>query len=139
MQFMWLKVGLFVYTEAAGPVLHLFARQLPLYMVIYDSVLFAIVALLCVRDDNGRPAIVARLANKLPALGGATTITTARLVVVASAVLMSAVLLPIAVFSLLRIAGDPEPAYDQWPYPTVKVYDPYGHLEQLGWPGPFYR
>ena len=22
MQFMWLKVGLFVYTEAAGPVLH---------------------------------------------------------------------------------------------------------------------
>ena len=58
MQFMWLKVGLFVYTEAAGPVLHIGDRHLPLYMVIYDSVLFAIVALLCVRDDNGRPAIV---------------------------------------------------------------------------------
>ena len=55
MQFMWLKVGLFVYTEAAGPVLHIGGRQLPLYMVIYDSVLFAIVALLCVRDDNGPP------------------------------------------------------------------------------------
>ena len=69
MQFMWLKVGLFVYTEAAGPVLHLFGRQLPLYMVIYDSVLFAIVALLCVRDDSGRPALVAKLAQRLPGLG----------------------------------------------------------------------
>ena len=137
MQFMWLKVGLFVYTEAAGPVLHLFGRQLPLYMVIYDSVLFAVVALLCVRDDNGRPAIVARLAHSLPASG--ERVTTARLLVIATTVLVSAVLLPIAVFSLLRVGGDPKPAYDLWPYPTVKVYDPYGDLEQAGKPGPFYR
>jgi hypothetical protein len=40
---------------------------------------------------------------------------------------------------LLRIGGEPKPAYDVWPYPTVKVYDPYGHLEQAGKPGPFYR
>jgi hypothetical protein len=138
MQLMWLKVGLFVYTEAAGPVLHLAGRQLPVLMVIYDSALFAVVALLCVRDDNGRPAIVARLAQRLPAVGSAR-ITTARLLVVATAVLMSAVLVPIAVFSLLRFGGDPKPAYDVWPYPTVKVYDPYGHLEQNGKPGPFYR
>jgi hypothetical protein len=137
MQFMWLKVGLFVYTEVAGPVLHVAGRQLPVLMVIYDSVLFAVVALLCVRDDNGRPAIVAKLAQRLPALG--PRITTTRLMVAATAVLMSAVLLPIAVFSLLRIGGDPKPAYDVWPYPTVRVYDPYGHLERAGKPGPFYR
>jgi len=137
MQFMWLKVGLFVYTEAAGPVLHLLSRQLPLYMVIYDSVLFAIVALLCVPDDSGRPAIVARLAHSLPASG--RRVTTTRLLVMATAVLMSAVLLPIAVFSLLRISSDPKPAYDKWPYPTVKVYDTYGDLERAGKPGPFYR
>jgi hypothetical protein len=137
MQFMWLKVGLFVYTEAAGPVLPLFGRQLPLYMVIYDSVLFAIVAMLCVRDDSGRPAVVARLAHSLPA--STQRVTTARLVVIATVVLMSAVLIPIAVFSLLRVGGDPKPAYDLWPYPTVKVYDPYGDLERAGKPGPFYR
>ena len=130
MQFMWLKVGLFVYTEAAGPVLHVFGRDLPLYMVIYDSVLFAVVALLCVRDDSGRPAVVAKLAVRT---------TTARMTVVATAVLTGAVLAPIAVFSLLRIAGDPEPAYDVWPYPPAKVYDPYGDLERAGKPGPFYR
>jgi hypothetical protein len=59
--------------------------------------------------------------------------------VVATAVLTGAVLAPIAVFSLLRIAGDPEPAYDVWPYPPAKVYDPYGDLERAGKPGPFYR
>ena len=137
MQFMWLKVGLFVYTEAAGPVLRLFGRQLPLYMVIYDSVLFAMVALLCVRDDSGRPAILTKIARSLPGLG--ERITTTRLVVIATVVLMSAVLLPIAVFSLLRIGGDPKPAYNDWPYPTVKVYDPYGDLERAGKPGPFYQ
>ena len=137
MQFMWLKVGLFVYTEAAGPVLHLGGRQLPLLMVIYDSVLFAIVALLCVRDDSGRPAILTKIAQSLPWLNG--RVTTTRLMVIATVVLMSAVLVPIAVFSLLRIGGEPRPAYDVWPYPTVKVYDPYGHLEQAGKPGPFYR
>jgi hypothetical protein len=130
MQFMWLKVGLFVYTEAAGPVLHLFGRHLPLYMVIYDSVLFAIVAVLCVRDDTGRPAVVARLSVRP---------TATRMTVIATAVLMTAVLAPIAIFSLLRIGGDPRPAYDVWPYPTVKVYDPYGDLERAGKPGPFYR
>ncbi len=138
-QFMWLKVGLFVYTEAAGPVLHLFGRQLPLYMVIYDSVLFAIVALLCLRDEKGRPAILTKIAQSLPGLRGRANITHTRLTVVATVVLMSAVLLPIAVFSLLRIGGDSAPAYDKWPYPTVKVYDPYGHLERAGKPGPFYQ
>ena len=117
--------------------LHLFGRQLPLYMVIYDSVLFAIVALLCVRDDSGRPAVLTKIAQSVPGLGA--RITTTRLTVIATVVLMSAVLLPIAVFSLLRIGGDPQPAYDQWPYPTVKVYDPYGDLERAGKPGPFYE
>lgn len=137
MQLMWLKVGLFVYSEAAGPVLHLAGRQLPLSMVIYDSMLFAVVALMCVRDDRGRPAVITRIARRLPALGDPYRLST--LLMTSSAVLMSAVLIPIAVLGLLRVAGDPEPSYDQWPYPNVKVYDPYGHLEQAGKPGPFYR
>jgi hypothetical protein len=137
MQFMWLKVGLFVYTEAAGPVLHIAGRQLPLMMVVYDSVLFAVVALLCVRDDNGRPAIVARIAERLPVIGGPPT--TGRLIVVATAVLATAVAVPIAVFGLLRIGGHARPSYDVYPYPSVKVYDPYGDLERAGKPGPFYR
>jgi hypothetical protein len=137
MQFLWLKVGLFVYTEAAGPVLHVADRQLPLLMVVYDSVLFAVVAVLCVRDDNGRPAIVARVAERLPVVGGPPT--PGRLIIVATAVLVTAVAVPIAAFSLLRIGGHAKPSYDVYPYPSVKVYDPYGDLERAGKPGPFYR
>ncbi|MGH3678333.1 MAG: hypothetical protein ACRDU5_21865 [Mycobacterium sp.] len=58
---------------------------------------------------------------------------------IATAVLISAVLIPIGVFSALRVGGNPEPAYDKFPYPTVKVYDPYGDLERAGKPGPFYQ
>jgi hypothetical protein len=134
MQFFWLKVGLFVYTEAAGPVLHIAGRQLPLLMVIYDSVLFAVVAVLCLPDQDGRPALVVKLIQRLR-----LRLTPALLLVTTTAVLLSAVLLPIAVFSLLRISGHTAPAYDQYPYPMVKVYDPYGHLQRAGKPGPFYR
>ena len=102
-------------------------------MVIYDSVLFAIVALLCVRDDSGRPALGRANCRGLRRYG--SRITHTRLTVIATVVLMSAVLVPIAVFSLLRIGGDPKPAYDIWPYPPVKVYDPYGDLERAGKPG----
>jgi hypothetical protein len=134
MQFFWLKVGLFVYTEAAGPVLHIAGRQLPLLMVIYDSALFAVVAVLCLPDQHGRPALVVKLMQRLR-----LRLTAALLLVTTTAVLLSAVLLPIAVFSLLRISGHTAPAYDQYPYPMVKVYDPYGHLQRAGKPGPFYR
>jgi hypothetical protein len=134
MQFFWLKVGLFVYTEAAGPVLHIAGRQLPLLMVIYDSVLFAMVAVLCVPDADGRPAVVVKLIQRLR-----LRVSPALLLVTTTAVLLSAVLLPIAVFSLLRVSGHTAPAYNRYPYPAVKVYDPYGHLQRAGKPGPFYR
>src|SRR6201999_4006778 len=102
MQFFWLKVGLFVYTQAAGPIMHIGGRQLPLLMVLYDSVLFAVVAVLCVADNDGRPAAVAALARRPPAVR-ARSLTTAPLLAITIAVLMSAVALPIGVFSLLRI------------------------------------
>jgi Spirocyclase AveC-like len=140
MQFLWLKVGLFVYTQAAGPLLHIGGRQLPLLMVIYDSVLFAVVAVFCVHDDSGQPVVVARLAKRpTKRLSSGAPPTAGRLVVVATAVLMTAVAAPIALFSLLRISGHTSPAYDQYPYPAVKVYDPYGDLARAGKPGPFYR
>lgn len=52
---------------------------------------------------------------------------------------MSAVAVPIAVFSLSRVSGAATPSYDKYPYPAVKVYDPYGDLERAAKPGPFYR
>lgn len=139
-QLFWLKVGLFVYTEAAGPLLHLAGRQLPLLMVVYDSVLFAVLAVLCVPDDEGRPAVIAGLAQRLPVIrAGHLRCTAGQLLVSTMAVLLSAVLLPIVFFSMLRLSGHTAPAYNQWPYSGAKVYDPYGDLQRAGKTGPFYR
>ena len=140
MQFLWLKAGMFFYTEGAGPVLHIVGTHLPLVMVIYDSMIFAMVAVLCVTDESGRPELVARLAQRLPAGSGRARLTAARQVVVATAVLLAVVLTPVGVLGALRAAGFAKPLYDNaFPYPAVKVYDPYGDLERAGKPGPFYR
>lgn len=139
MQFLWLKAGMFVYTEAAGPVLRLGDIYLPLVMVVYDSLIFAVVAMLCVIDDNGRPELVAKLAQRLTALRGRQRLTTGRQVIVATAVLLVVVLAPVGVLGLLRVGGFAKPAYDQFPYPAVKIYDPYGDLDRAGMPGPFYQ
>jgi hypothetical protein len=140
MQFLWLKAGMFFYTEGAGPVLHIAGTHLPVIMVIYDSLIFAMVAVLCVTDESGRPELVAKLAERLPAGPGRTRLTTARQVLVATAVLLAVVLTPVGVLSVLRVAGVVKPLYDnEFPYPAVKVYDPYGDLQRAGKPGPFYR
>ncbi len=137
-QLLWLKVGLFVYTQAAGPVLRVGDSYLPVLMVIYDSVIFAAVAVLCLQDGQGRSAIVAKLAQRLPSPPGRPRLTAARQLITASALLVGVVLVPVGVFSVLRVSGHAKPAYDTFPYPSVKVYDPYGDLQRAGKPGPFY-
>ncbi len=132
MQFLWLKARMFFYTEGAGPVLHISDTHLPLLMVIYDSLIFAMVAVLCVTDGNGQPELVARLVQRSPFRAGRP--------IVATAVLLAVVLTPLAVLGALRVTGFAKPVYDnEFPYPAVKVYDPYGDLERAGRPGPFYR
>ena len=136
MQFLWLKAGMFFYTEGAGPVLHVAQTHLPVVMVIYDSLIFAMVAVLCVTDANGRPELVGQVAQRLP---GRPRLTAFRQVVTATALLLTVVLAPLAVLAALRVGGFAKPIYDEFRYPAVKVYDPYGDLERAGKPGPFYR
>lgn len=139
MQFLWLMAGMFFYTEGAGPVLHMANTHLPVVMVIYDSLIFAMVAVLCVTDDNGRPALVAKVARRLPPLPDRPQLTVFRQLVTATALLLTVVLAPLAVIGALRVGGLAKPIYDEFRYPAVKVYDPYGDLERAGKPGPFYR
>ncbi len=73
-------------------------------------------AVLCVSDDNGHPAVVVNLIQRVR-----LSVSPALILVTATAMLMSSVLLPIAVFSLLRISGRTMPAYDRYRYPAVTV------------------
>jgi hypothetical protein len=138
-QFLWLKFGIFVYTEAVGPVLRIGHTYLPVIMVIYDCFIFAMVAVLCVRDDAGELILVNRIARQLPSRSGRPKVTVNRQLFVAVAVGMVSFALPLTALAGLRSAGLSEPAFDKFPYPTMKLYDPYGHLEEAGKPGPFYK
>ncbi|EKF21565.1 hypothetical protein C731_4433 [Mycolicibacterium hassiacum DSM 44199] len=138
-QYLWLRFGIFVYTEAVGPVLRIGHVYLPVIMVVYDCFIFAMVAVLCVRDDNGELVLVNRIARRLPARSGRSPVTLSRQVLIAVAVSLISFAVPLAVLAGLRTAGLSKPAYEHFPYPQMKVYDPYGHLENAGRPGPFYR
>ncbi|OBF92150.1 hypothetical protein A5791_14260 [Mycobacterium sp. 852002-51163_SCH5372311] len=138
-QFAWMKFGIFYYTEAVGPTLRIGHIHLPLIMAVYDSFIFAMVAVMCVRDDDGELVMINRIGRRLPAGPGRSTVTLTRQLLVSASVGLVSFGIPLAVLSGLRAAGLSEPAYEQNPYPTVKVYDPYGHLEKAGKPGPFSR
>jgi hypothetical protein len=138
-QFTWLLFGIFVYTEAIGPVLVLGHIHLPLIMVIYDCFIFAMVAVMCVRDDDGELVLINGIARRLPARAGRSKVTITRQLLISCTVGVASFALPLAVLAVLRTAGLSQPAYEHFPYPDIKVYDPYGHLEEAGKPGPFYK
>jgi len=138
-QFTWMRAGIFFYTEAVGPVLQIGHVHFPLIMAVYDSFIFAMVAVMCVRDDDDELVLVNRIARWLPARPGRPKVTLTRQLLVAVSVGLVSFALPLAVLAGLREAGLSRPAYDQNPYPSVKVYDPYGHLEDAGKPGPFFK
>ncbi|UGU03147.1 spirocyclase AveC family protein [Mycobacterium intracellulare] len=137
-QFSWLRFGIFYYSEAVGPTLRIGHIHFPLIMAVYDSFIFAMVAVMCVRDQGGELVLINRIARRLPARSARNKVTLTRQLLVSASVGLVSFGVPLAVLSGLRVAGLSAPAYEQNPYPNVKVYDPYGHLEESGKPGPFY-
>lgn len=135
----WMRAGIFFYTEAVGPVMQFGHIYFPVVMAIYDSFIFAMVAVMCVRDDNDELVLITRIARWLPVRRGRSKVTLTRQLLVSVTVGLVSFGLPLAVLGGLREAGLSRPAYDRNPYPNVNVYDPYGHLEEAGKPGPFFR
>jgi hypothetical protein len=138
-QFTWMRFGIFYYTEAVGPTPRIGHIHFPLIMAVYDSFIFAMVAVMCVRDGDNELVLINRIARRLPTRLGSDEATLTRQLLVAVAVGLVSFAAPLAVLSGLRAAGLSHPAYEQNPYPEVKVYDPYGHVQQSGKPGPFFH
>ena len=92
------------------------------------------------RDDDNRSVVLSKLATLPPGRRGHRRDTSGRQVVVAGVLIVSSMLGPIGVFSIIRGAGlADKPTYAEYPFPVAKVYDPYGDLERAGKPGPFVR
>ena len=138
-QFTWMRAGIFFYTEAVGPVLQIGHIHFPLIMAVYDSFIFAMVAVMCVRDEDGELILINRIARRLPVRPGRRKVTLTRQLLISVTVGLMSFALPLAALAGLREAGLSKASYDQNPYPNVKVYDPYGHLEEAGKPGLFFK
>ncbi|OBG85413.1 hypothetical protein A9X05_16565 [Mycobacterium sp. E3298] len=138
-QFTWMRFGIFYYTEAVGPTLQIGHIHFPLIMAVYDSFIFAMVAVMCVRDQGGELVLINRIARRLPARPGRDKLALTRRLLVSASVGLVSFAVPLVVLAGLRTAGLSKPAYEQNPYPNIKVYDPYGHLERSGKRGPFYQ
>lgn len=138
-QFTWMRFGIFYYTEAVGPTLRIGHIHFPLIMAVYDSFIFAMLAVMCVRDEGGALVLINRVAQRLSAGSARKQVTLTRQLLVSAAVGVVSFAIPLAVLAGLRAAGLSHPAYEQNPYPNIKVYDPYGHLVESGKRGPFYR
>lgn len=138
-QFTWMRCGIFFYTEAVGPVLQIGHIHFPLIMAVYDSVIFGMVAVMCVRDDSGELVLINRIARRLPARAGRPKVSLTRQLLISVVVGLVSFAVPLAVLAGLREAGLSRPSFDKNPYPEVNLYDPYGHLEEVGKEGPFYK
>lgn len=97
------------------------------------------VAVMCVRDENGELVLINRLARWLLARPCRPKVTLTRQLLISVTVGLVSFGVPLAVLAGLREAGLSRPSVDQNPYPSVNLDDPYRHLEEAGKPGPFYR
>jgi hypothetical protein len=138
-QSLWIRAGLYVYTQAAGPNLHWANVTLPTVWLLYDPWIFAVIAVLIYRDDRGQSLALSRLSQRLPFSQGPSQASPTRQILTGVFVMLSISLVPIGFYSILRVGHYTHPSYNKFPYPQVKVYDPYADLQHAGKPGPFYR
>jgi hypothetical protein len=139
-QLAWMQAEMLVYTQFWGPMLHVGELRLPLLILFYDPFVYATIAIMCRRDDEGESIVLRRVAAWLPGRQGHRLATSGRQVIAAGLLMILSIMGPITVFSIIRLSGlATTVAYETWPFPPTKVPDPSGLLEDSGKPGPFMR
>ena len=137
LQLAWMHFDVLVYTQCFGPLLSIGDLQYPILIVLYDPFVYATIATLCLKNKQGTSRVLIKIARNLTknTNPGSSTQTAIAIVLV-----WASILLPISFFAGVRVAGlANKPAYEEFPFPSAKIYDPYGDLERAGKAGPFYR
>ncbi len=127
-----LNMGIYKYTQIAGPAMTWGHGHLQLYEIIWIGALIGFYAVLLQRDDSGRTALQRLSLGPLRPL---------RLGQWGTAFLVVAVSLAMygAFWTLLRETGQATNiAGGDYPYRAVKTYDPDGRMQAAGQPGPYF-
>ncbi len=134
MEIWMINIGVYKYTQIAGPSLGWGNAHLQLSEIMWVGVLIAGTAVLMRRDDTGRStAAVLSASNgvlrrlRLGEFGTVFVLVTAALAIYGS------------FFIGARMAGlATNVVYHTWQYPAIKTFDPDGRLADAGIPGPYY-
>jgi len=134
MEIWMMNIGVYKYTQIAGPSLGWGNAHLQVTEIIWVGLLVAGTTVLLRRDDKGRSfaAVLAKSNGTLRRLRLGEFGTTFVLVTAALAIYGS-------FFIGARVAGlATNVVYGHWPYPAIKTFDPDGRLRDAGIPGPYY-
>jgi hypothetical protein len=130
------RTELWIYSQAAGPVIHVGPHQWP---VLWEPLLFsptmAVTAVMLVRDDAGR-TVQQRLVERSRRLRRRPILGQIAVAWVIYAIPYFG--LYTGSFSLFRLSGAAISLNDPFPFQETKVYDPQGRFERAGLPGPYY-
>jgi hypothetical protein len=134
MEIWMMNIGVYKYTQIAGPSLRWGNAHLQASEIIWVGLLIAGTSVLMRRDDKGRSfaAVLAKSNSALRRLRLGEFGTTFVLVTAALAIYGG-------FFIGARVAGlATNVVYNHWPYPAIKTFDPDGRLREAGIPGPYY-
>lgn len=131
-----IRAHMYFYSEAWGPTIASGHGRFPIVWGFFTWFAIATVTVLLHRDDRGR-SLAHDWAARLPGRGGSSS---ARTVLAGTLFLWLLYLVPMGLYAGIRVAGlTHRNAPTGWQYPESKVYDPYGHLQKAGIPGPYFR
>ena len=130
-----LQARIWSYYQYWGPALRLFSHSwLPLTEIINATLTMSLLAMLMHRDDRGRSPSK-RIALRLGRDGRIRIGETAVAILLMQAVFIAY----IGYFAVIREAGLATNVAGDWPYHSIKVYDPDGYVHRAGIAGPYYH
>ena len=127
-----LNMGIYKYTQIAGPAMTWGHGHLQLFEIIWIGVLIGFYAVLLQRDDKGQ-SVCKRLSSAGP-------LKKLHLGELGMAFILVAISLSLygGFWTVLRETGQADVVAGTYPYRAVKTYDPDGKMQAAGQPGPYF-
>ncbi|MBA3743283.1 spirocyclase AveC family protein [Sporichthya sp.] len=129
-----LQMEIWTYYQYWGPAFHVGDSWLPLTEIVLASLTMSLLSVMLHRDDHGR-SVATRLSASVRPLRAMRFGEKATAVLILQAVFIAY----IGFYAVVRLAGLDTNISGDYPYRTIKTYDPDGYVQEAGIPGPYYK
>ena len=140
-ELLMLRARMYTYSEQWGPVIHFANVRYPIVWGPFVWLSIALTTLILLPDDRGRSRVMSGVSAVIARKRGLPARpSVGRELLVGVVILGLGYALCMGIYGTLRVTGASQPTKGAaWPYPQVKLYDPYGHQRAVGNPGPYFR